>query len=107
VIEGRIDPILLMLLRGGLLDTATLLVAFIYAVIRWISRPATSDQRFISAATGVSLLHGLPLLPLLLLVFAGLGSDAAILALIKTHRIILGAAGAVALFSILEDRRAH
>ena len=107
MIEGQIDPFLLMIVRGGLLDAATLVVAFVYALIRWIAKRTTARQRFLSAATGVSLVHGLPILPLILLVLAGFGSDAAVFAIVHTHRVILGAAGAVALFSILEERQVH
>jgi hypothetical protein len=106
VIEGQIDSFLTMAVRGGLLDTATLVVAFIYAVVRWTTKRTQTGQRFVSAATGVSLIHGLPILPLFLLILAGFGSDSAVFALIHTHRVILGAAGAVALFSILEERPA-
>ena len=101
--EGQVDPIILRIVQGGLLDAATLSFAFFYAVIRWVFKRA-KGQRFFSAATGVSLIHGLPMLPLILLVLAGFGSDAAVYAIVHTHRVILGAAGAVALFSILEER---
>jgi hypothetical protein len=57
---------------------------------------------FFSAKTGLGILHGLPVLPLILLVISGFGSDAALAAILHTHRIILGAAGAVALFAVLE-----
>lgn len=42
--------------------------------------------------------------PLLLLLISGFGSDAALNALLHTHRVILAAAGAAALFTILEQR---
>jgi hypothetical protein len=100
MIAGLIDPVLKGLIQGGLLDTATLGLAFIYAAIRW--RQANGRFPFLSAHTGVNLVHGLPLFPLLLLLLAGFGSDAAISAVVLTHRVILGAAAGVALFTILE-----
>ena len=102
MIAGLIDPFLTALLKGGLLDSVTLAVAFIYAFIRWV--PAREKRRFISRETGLHVIHGLPLFPLLLLLISGFGSDAALGALLHTHRVILAAAGAAALFTILEQR---
>lgn len=102
MIGGLIDPFLTALLAGGLLDAVTLAVAFIYAGVRWL--PLRHKRRFISAETGLHIIHGLPLLPLFLLLISGFGSDAALNALLHTHRVILAAAGAAALFTILEQR---
>lgn|SRR5487761_1443175 len=100
MIAGLIDPILRGLIQGSLLDAATLGLAFIYAAIRW--HQASDKYPFLSSKTGVNFVHGLPLFPLLLLLLAGFGSDAAISAVVQTQRVILAAAAGVALFTILE-----
>ncbi len=94
-----IDQIITALLRGGLLDSMTLLTAFAYAFIRWLR---STNQRFVSGDTGRDVIHGLPLFPLALLVLS-VGSEPALDALLHTRKV-LAAAGAVALFSILEKR---
>jgi hypothetical protein len=101
MIVGVIDPFLNWLIRGGLLDATALIVTFLYAFARWI--PARRKRRFISGETGRQVIHGLPLFPLLLMLISGFGSDAALEALLHTHRVILAAAAVAALFTILEQ----
>jgi len=101
MIVGLIDPFLNALIRGGLLDSTALTVAFLYAIVRWF--PTRRKRNFIAGETGRNVIHGLPLFPLLLMLISGFGSDAALTALLHTHRVILAAAGAAALFTILEQ----
>jgi hypothetical protein len=103
MIEAYVDPIIIWIIRGGLLDTATLLFSLFYATVQWLPK-RSKGVRFLSAYTGLGLVHGLPMLPLILLILGGFGSDAALYAIVHTHRVILGIAGGVALFSIREKR---
>jgi hypothetical protein len=101
MIRGVIDPFLNALIQGGLLDATTIIVSVVYAFVRWI--PVKQKRRFVSGETGRQVIHGLPLFPLLLMLISGFGSDAALEALLHTHRVILGVAALAALFTILEQ----
>jgi hypothetical protein len=102
MVVGLVDYLITGLIEGGLLDAVTLGTAFAYAVLRWAF--TAKKGPLISSETGLHVIHGLPIVPLLLLVISGFGSDAALTALLHTHRVILAAAGAAALLTILEQR---
>jgi hypothetical protein len=103
MIEGYVDPVLLWIVEGGRLDTVTLWFSLFFATVQWLPK-RSKGIGFLSADTGLGLVHGLPMFPLFLLILGGFGSDAALYAIVHTHRVILGVAGGVALFSILEKR---
>jgi hypothetical protein len=61
---------------------------------------ATAKELHLSP-TGLAILHGIAIFPLILLVFASF-NDRALQALLHSHKLILAGAGLVALFSMLE-----
>jgi len=87
-------------LAAGWVDVCTLLFAIGYAKIICNRTPG---QHFISRDTGLSILHGIAIFPLILLVFASFFPPA-LEALLHSHKLILATAGLVALFSMLEHR---
>jgi hypothetical protein len=82
---------------GSWVDLGSLIVALLYGKLHCSRRRG----RFISKDTGLAILHGIAILPLILLVFASF-YDPALRALLHSHKLILAGAGLVALFSMLE-----
>jgi len=85
------------LAEGSWVDLGSLFIAVGYGKLH-CRRRGTS---FISRDTGLAILHGIAIFPLILLVFASF-NDRALQALLHSHKLILAGAGLVALFSMLE-----
>jgi hypothetical protein len=85
-------------LSGSWVDLGSLLIAFAYGKLDCSRTPG---QAYISRDTGLSILHGIAIFPLLLLVLASFVPPA-LDALLHSHKLILAGAGLVALFSMLE-----
>lgn len=83
---------------GGWFDITTFLIAFLLSVYKSYRH----KHKFISAETGRNIVHGIAIFPLLMLAFS-VFSNEILKALLDSDRLILAAAGFVALFSILED----
>ncbi len=84
---------------GSWIDLATFGVAMAYAFVKYWRKNET--QKLVSKATALDVLHGIALFPLMLM--AGAAFSSTLLdALLHTHKVILSAAGLVALFAILE-----
>jgi len=86
------------LVNGRWFDIATFGVALVLATIKSLRR----RRPFVSQATGIDLLHGIALFPLFMLALS-VFSDDVFDAVKNSDRLILAVAGAVALFSVLED----
>jgi hypothetical protein len=84
---------------GNWIDIGSLLGAVIYAVRE--SRLASPPQRIICRQTGVNIAHGIALFPLMILALSVFSSWLTH-ELLTTSKIILSAAGLVALLAILE-----
>lgn len=85
---------------GNWVDISSFIVAVIYAC--WHRKKLNITKPFISKYTALDFMNGLSLVPLLLLV-SGVFISGAIDAVMTSNKIILSAAGGVALFAILED----
>ena len=86
------------LIDGSWVDIGSFLVAIGYAVYRHRSDRA---RNFVSRTTGIDIANGISLFPLFLLT-CGIFSSKALEAALQSNKLILGVAGAVALFAILE-----
>jgi hypothetical protein len=82
------------------IDLVSLLVALGYGKLVCHRTPG---QAYISRDTGLSVLHGLVVFPLILLVFAAIYTPA-LEAILRSNKVILAGAGVVALFSMLEHK---
>lgn len=89
---------MLYLIDGGWFDIVTFVVAVAVSVAK-CHRP---KHKFVSGQTGRDILHGIAIFPLFMLMVS-VFSNEALQNLLSSSRIILSVAGAVALFSILED----
>jgi FlaA1/EpsC-like NDP-sugar epimerase len=83
---------------GGWFDITTFVVAFVLSAYKCYRH----KHKFISAETGRNIVHGIAIFPLLLLALS-VFSNEILKALLESDRLILAAAGFIALFSILED----
>ena len=83
---------------GGWFDITTFAVALALATFKCFRH----KHPFISQATGINILHGIAIFPLSMLAISVVSNE--IFDAVKnSNRLILTVAGAVALFSILED----
>lgn len=89
---------LLSLFDGGWFDIVTFSVAILVSAAKCHQH----KHKFISGETGRDILHGIAIFPLFVLTVS-VFSNEALQSLLSSSRIILSVAGAVALFSILED----
>lgn len=83
---------------GAWFDIVTIILALIVATFKCFRHP----HKFISGETGRDIVHGVALFPLLMLAISVFSKEALTI-LLNSDRIILSAAGFVALFSILES----
>jgi hypothetical protein len=81
-------------------DCATFLTALAYG--RLVCH-RTPGQAYISRDTGLAIMHGLIIFPLILLVFGAIYTPA-LEAILHSNKVILAGAGVLALFSMLEHR---
>jgi hypothetical protein len=88
----------LSLIDGGWFDIVTFLVAVIVSV----AKCKRHKHKFVSGQTGRDILHGIAIFPLFTLMISVFSKEA-LQSLFSSSRIILSVAGAVALFSVLED----
>jgi len=88
---------LLSYIDGGWFNILTFVIALALACYKCIR----CKHGFFTAATGLNLLHGIAVFPLMVLAVSVFSKE--ILSSIIDDRLILSVAGAVALFSILED----
>ena len=89
---------LLSLIDGSWFD----IVTFVVAIAVSLAKCHRHGHKFISGETGRDILHGIAIFPLFMLTVS-VFSNEALQSLLSSSRIILSVAGAVALFSILED----
>jgi hypothetical protein len=89
---------LLSLIDGGRFD----IVTFVVAVVVSVAKCQRHKHNFVSGQTGRDILHGIAIFPLFMLMVSVFCNEA-LQSLLSSSRIILSVAGAVALFSILED----
>lgn len=87
------------LFDGNWFDIASLAVGLLYALLN--RRRQTAPKPFLSTATGLDILNGVSILPLLFMA-ASVFSTTAVAALLHFNRIVLATAGILALFAILE-----
>lgn len=87
-------------LRDGWVDPTTCLVAMGYA--GWRHHKISPTKKFISRETGADVLNGTAIFPLLLLTLSVFSRYLAA-ELMLTNKVILFAAGVVALLAVLED----
>lgn len=84
-------------------DPITCVVAAIYAAAQHFRRAARGDVKAVlSRETGLDALNGTAIFPLLLLIGSAF-SEYLTSQLLHTNKVILFAAGCVALFAVLED----
>ena len=84
-------------------DPVTCLTALVYAALQRRRRKAKGTQRpVLSRETGLDALNGTAIFPLLLLLGSAF-SEYLTQQLLHTNKVILFAAGCVALFAVLED----
>jgi hypothetical protein len=89
---------LLSLIDGGWFD----IITFVVAIAVSAAKCQRHKHKFVSGETGRDILHGIAIFPLFVLTIS-VFSNEALQSLLSSSRIILSVAGAVALFSILED----
>ena len=89
-----------MTYSGDWVDPGTVIVACVYAAWRHVR--ADPPKKINDLKTGRDLLEGTAVFPLLLLMGA-VFSHEVVTALLAANKVILFAAGAMALFAILED----
>jgi hypothetical protein len=85
-------------INGSWTDIISVIVALIYAGVRWRRAPT----RRLSRSLGLEAMHGLALFPLILM-FASIFSDVAWDAVKSTSRTILGIAALIAVLAMLEE----
>lgn len=91
--------LLLNLIDGSWIDISSFSGGVMYAGIRW---HRNDDQKLVCQDTGLDILNGIALFPLLLLAVSTFSSGA-LSALLESNRIMLSASGIVALCAVLED----
>jgi hypothetical protein len=91
------------LFDGNRVDVATLILALLYAAIMHRRVGKALGRKPISMQTGLCVVHGIALFPLLLLSLSVFSSQA-LEELVHSDKIIISVAGIVALLAVLEDR---
>jgi hypothetical protein len=94
---GATDSILHYLSVSGV-DFVTLLIALAYGKLVCHRK---KSQAYISRDTGLSVLHGLVIFPLVLLIFGAMYPPA-LQGILQSNKVILAGASLVALFSMFE-----
>ncbi len=85
---------------GSWFDIVSLVVAIVYAVLRWTK--CSGAYNLVSRTTGFDVLNGVSIFPLFMLALSVVSSSV-LASILTSNKLILSTAGLVALFAVLED----